>query len=145
MCGGERQKCCGIHHGDHRVTGHASGLEAINDRVGISQTGGFDDQQVRFGLLDDLLHGDGEAIVIDGAADAAVIELYHRLYTFKAGDDFAVDADIADFVHDDGDPLLLQAMLHDVLEERGLTTPQKAGQHIRTDLYQIILPLRLTM
>src|SRR5262245_17459840 len=136
VLGRERQKRRGIDHGDHRITSHASSLEAVDDGVGVGEAGGFDDQQVRFGLLDDLLHGDGETIVVDGAADTAAIDLYHRLHSLQAGDDLAVDADVADFIHDDGDPLLLQAMPHDVLEQRGLAASQKASQDITADLYQ---------
>ena len=78
--------------------------------------------------------------VVDGAANAAAIELHHRLHALQAGDDLAVDANVADFIHDDGDPLLLQAMLHDVFEERGLAASQKAGQDIAADFNQYNSP-----
>jgi hypothetical protein len=88
---------------------------------------------MRPGGLDDLLHGEIEAIVVDRAADAAARELDHLLHRREPGDHAPVDPDLADLVHDHGDRLAAQPVVQHVPEQRGLPAAQEARQDVDGD------------
>ena len=93
------------------------------------QAAGFHDDAVELiGALQQVLHGRQE-VVLHGAAEAAVGELHQAAVPFlfgaeaAGGDQIAVDADITEFVDDDGQALA--ALQQEVAQQRGLAGAQE--------------------
>ena len=112
-------------------------VEGADQRLRQSEAGGLDDDVVRALLaLEQLLHG-GDELVGDGAADAAVGELDHVLlaagFVAAAGEDFVVDAEIAELVDDERDALA-PGVRKEVPDQRGLAGAEEAGDDGDGDL-----------
>src|SRR3989442_6742045 len=101
--------------------------------LGVGEPGRLDDDEMRLRGVDDLLNRQVEAVVVDRAADAAARQLDHLLDVREAGHHLAVDPDLADLVHDDGDRLPPKAVLEHVAQERRLPAAEEAGQDVDLD------------
>jgi hypothetical protein len=119
----------GIDHGDDRVDAHEllklrDVQEGLRDRAGIGDAGGLDEQVIEAARLMSCLHAFDE-ILAHGAAEAAVAELEH--FVVGLFDERAVDADLADFIDDDGE-FVAVLLLEDVVEQRGFPGAEEAGE-----------------
>ena len=74
--------------------------EGLRDRRGIGEARRLDDDRVELALALHQPLDDADQVAAHGAADAAVVHLEHFLV--GADDEFVVDADLAEFVDDDG-------------------------------------------
>src|SRR3989442_10031053 len=101
--------------------------------LGVGEPGRLDDDEMRLRGVDDLLDRQVEAVVVDRAADAATRELDHLLDVREPRHDLAVDADLADLVHDDRDRLALEPVVEHVAEQRGLAAPEEAREDVYGD------------
>src|SRR5437870_646076 len=122
-----------VDHGDDRIEPEARVLHAVGERLGVGEPGRLDDDEMRLRGVDDLLDRQVEAVVVDRAADAAARQLDHLLDVGEAGHHLAVDPDLADLVHDDGDRLPCEAVLEHVAQERRLPAAEEAGQDVDRD------------
>ena len=112
-----------------RIAGQSN---AFSKRLRQGQTRGLDD---------DVIGADGQShqsldrrdeIIGDGAADTAIGKLndvLHRAIRIGAGfQNVAIDADGAKFIDQDRQTLALR-VLHQMADQRGFASPQKAGDH----------------
>ena len=100
--------------------------EGLRHRRRIGEPGGLHDDGVELALAPHQPVDDAHEVAAHGAADAAVVHLEHFLV--GAHDQVVVDADLAEFVDDDG--VLLPVRLgQDAVEQRGLAGAEIAGQH----------------
>ena len=129
-----------IDHGDDAVDGEARAdrrpVEGLDQRLRQSEARGLDEDVLgRQVAVDQRLHGRDE-IVGDGAAQAAIGELDDILLRAAldaaAPQDFAVDADAAELVDDDGEPLAARG-LEQMAHERGFAGAEEAGDDGRGD------------
>src|SRR6516225_5875920 len=126
----------GVGDRDHRVElGLAADIvvheERLRHRRGVREPRGFDDDGVELALPAHQPVDDAHEIAAHGAADAAVV---HLEYFFVGTDDeIVVDADLAEFVDDDG-VLLAVRLRQNAVEQRGLAGPEIAGEHGDGDL-----------
>ena len=74
--------------------------ESLRDRRGVGQAGSLDDDGVELALPPHQPVDDAHEVASHGAADAPVVHLEHFLV--GADDELVVDADLAEFVDDDG-------------------------------------------
>ncbi len=123
-----------IDHGDDAVDRHAAlhrrPLERLDQRLGQRQAGGLDQDVVDLRRARQDLVERRHEIVGDGAADAAIgqfDDVFLRAGVDAAAlQDLAVDADIAELVDDDGEPLAL-GVLEQVADQRRLAGAEEAG------------------
>src|SRR5262245_5160773 len=123
-----------IDHGDHAVDGEPRAdrrpVEGLDQWLRQSEAGGLDENVLwRRVVLDQRLHGWDE-ILGNGAAQAAVRELNNILlraaFDAAALQHFAVDADAAELIDDDGEPLAPRR-LKQVTEKRSFPRAEEAG------------------
>src|SRR4051812_10419670 len=100
--------------------------EGLRDRGGIGEPGGLDDDGVELALAPHQPVDDAHEVAAHGAADAAVVHLEHFLV--GPDDEVVVDADLAEFVDDDG-VLLTVRLGQNAVEQGGLAGAEIAGQH----------------
>ena len=105
--------------------------EGLRDRRGIGEAGRLDDDRVELALAAHQAFEDADQVAAHGAADAAVVHLEHFLV--GADDEVVVDADLAEFVDDDG-VFLAVRFRQDAVEQRGLAGAEIAGEHGDGDL-----------
>ena len=120
-----------IRHCDNRIE---AGLvcnvlidkEGLRDGGGISQTCGLDNDRVKLALTLHQAFDDADEIAAHRAADAAIVHLEH--FFIGADDEIIVDADLAEFIHNDR---IFMAMLlgEDAVEQSGLAGTKIAGEH----------------
>jgi hypothetical protein len=100
--------------------------EGLGDRHRIGKAGGLDDDGVEAaGAAHQAFH-DADQIAAHGAADAAVVHLVDFLVGLD--DQVVVDADLAEFVDDDGIALAV-ALGENAVEQRRLAGAEIAGEH----------------
>ncbi|MFK4715567.1 hypothetical protein ABIF56_006269 [Bradyrhizobium elkanii] len=100
--------------------------EGLRDRRRIGKAGGLDDDGVELALaLHQAVH-DADEVAAHGAADAAIVHLEHFL--IGADDEVVIDADLAEFVDDDG-VFLAVVFRQDAVQQRGLAGAEIACQH----------------
>ena len=99
--------------------------EGLRDGRGVCQAGGLDDDRVEAALALHQALDDADEVAAHGAADAAVVHLEHFLV--RADDELVVDADLAEFVDDDGVALAVR-LAQDAVEEGGLAGAEIAGE-----------------
>ena len=118
-----------VHDGDDRVHPHEllerrDVQKRLRHRPRIGDARGFDEQVVEAALFQKVLHTLHQ-ILPHRAAQAAVAHLQH--FVLGAFDQRAIDADLADFIDDDG-KLVAVLLLEDVVEQRGFPGAEKAGE-----------------
>ena len=106
--------------------------EGLRHRRRIGEPGGLDDDGVELALAPHQAVEDAHQVAAHGAADAAVVHLEHFLV--GADDEVVVDADLAEFVDDDG-VFLAVRLGQDAVEQGGLAGAEIAGQHGDGDLF----------
>src|SRR5262252_5303546 len=121
----------GIGDRDHRVElGLAADIvvheERLRHRRGVREPGGLDDDGVELALPAHQPVDDAHEVAAHGAADAAVVHLEY--FFVGADDEIVVDADLTEFVDDDG-VLLPVRLRQDAVEQRGLAGAEIAGEH----------------
>src|SRR5262245_9811800 len=126
----------GVSDRDHRVElGLAADIvvheEGLCHRRGIREPRGLDDDGVELALPAHQSVDDAHQVAAHGAAHAAVVHLEH--FFVGADDEVVVDADLAEFVDDDG-VLLPVRLRQDAVEQRGLAGAEIAGEHGDGDL-----------
>ena len=100
--------------------------EGLRHRRRIGEARGLDDDGVELALaLHQPVH-DAHEVAAHGAADAAIVHLEH--FFVGADDEVVVDADLAEFVDDDG-VFLAVVFRQDAVEQRGLAGAEIARQH----------------
>ena len=100
--------------------------EGLRHRRRIGQPRGLDDDGVELALALHQALEDAHEIAAHGAADAAVVHLED--FFVGADDQIVVDADLAEFVDDDG-VFLAVVFRQDTVEQRGLAGAEIAGEH----------------
>ena len=100
--------------------------EGLRHRGRIGQARGLDDDGVELALALHQAVEDADEVAAHGAADAAIVHLEHFLV--GADDEVVVDADLAEFVDDDG-VFLAVVFRQDAVEQRGLAGAEIARQH----------------
>src|SRR5215469_15321290 len=126
----------GVGDRDHRVElGLAADIvvheERLRHRRGVREPGGLDDDGVELALPAHQPVDDAHEVAAHGAADAAVVHLEY--FFVGADDEIVVDADLAEFVDDDG-VLLPVRLRQNAVEKRGLAGAEIAGEHGDGDL-----------
>ena len=121
----------GIGNGDHRIElGPTPDIlvdeESLRYRRGIGEASSLDDDGVEFALAPHQPVEDPHQVATHRAADAPVIHLEYFL--IGADDEVVIDADLAEFVDDDG-VFLAVRLRKDAVEQRGLAGAKVAGQH----------------
>ena len=100
--------------------------EGLRHRRRIGEPRGLDDDGVELALALHQAVEDAHEIAAHGAADAAIVHLED--FFVGADDQIVVDADLAEFVDDDG-VFLAVVFRQDAVEKRGLAGAEIAGQH----------------
>ena len=127
---GERRA---VDHHDDAVDGDAAfdrrPVERLHQRLRQREAGGLDDDVLDAAARQDRIERRHE-FVGDGAAQAAIGE-FDDIFLRTGGvaaafEDFAVDADIAELVDDDGEAAALRIGEH-VADQRGLAGAEEAG------------------
>ncbi len=121
----------GVGHGDNSIE---PGVllhvlvdeEGLRHRGRIGQSRGLDDDGVELALALHQPVQDADEVAAHGAADAAIVHLEH--FFVGADDQVVVDADLAEFVDDDG-VFLAVVFRQDAVEQRGLAGAEIARQH----------------
>ncbi len=121
----------GIDEGDDRIepgeVAQFGAEEGEGNGEGIGESGGFDHEIVDFVLaLQNPIDGIHQ-VVVDGAADAAVAEFYHVVVAVAQGDEqLVINTNFAKLVDQ---YCRLESFLvgQDVIQQRGLTAAQEAG------------------
>ena len=121
----------GVGDRDHRVQlGLGADLlvheEGLRHRRGVGEAGGLDDDGVEPALAPHQPVDDAHQVAAHGAADAAVVHLEH--FFVGVDDELVVDADLAEFVDDDGEFLAVR-LGQNAVEQRGLAGAEIAGEH----------------
>ena len=119
-----------IHDGDDGVEPESAlhlvvGEKRLGDRAGVGQAGGFDQDVVELVLALEQVAEDADQVAAHGAADAAVVHLED--FFLGLDDQIFIDADLAEFVFDDGDAFAVLGG-EDVVEQGGLAGAEKAGK-----------------
>ncbi len=104
----------------------------LRHRRRVGEAGGFDDDGVELALAPHQAVEDAHQIAAHGAADAAVVHLEHFLV--GADHQIVVDADLAEFIDDDG-VFLAVRLGQDAVEQRGLAGAEIAGEHGDGDFF----------
>src|SRR5215831_3289736 len=126
----------GVSDRDHRVElGLAADIvvheERLRHRRGVREPRGLDDDGVELTLPAHQPVDDAHEVAAHGAADAAVVHLED--FFVGADDEIVVDADLAEFVDNDG-VLLPVRLRQNAVEQRGLAGAEIAGKHGDGDL-----------
>ena len=100
--------------------------EGLRHRRRIGEPRGLDDDGVELALAFHQPVEDAHEVAAHGAADAAIVHLEH--FFVGADDEVVVDADLAEFVDDDG-VFLAVVFRQDAVEQRGLAGAEIARQH----------------
>ena len=100
--------------------------EGLRHRRRIGEARGLDDDGVELALALHQAVEDAHEVAAHGAADAAIVHLEH--FFVGADDQVVVDADLAEFVDDDG-VFLAVVFRQDAVQKRGLAGAEIAGQH----------------
>ncbi len=100
--------------------------EGLRHRGRIGKPGGFDDDGVEFAPALHQAVEDAHEIAAHGAAYAAVVHLEH--FFVRADDQVVVDADLAEFVDDNG-VFFAVVFRQDAVEKGGLAGAEITGQH----------------
>ena len=100
--------------------------ERLRDRAGIGQPGRLDQDVVELVLPLHQVAEDADQVAAHGAADAAVVHLEDLF--LGVDDELLIDADLAELVLDDGDPLAVLGG-QDAVEQGRLARAEEAGQH----------------
>jgi hypothetical protein len=100
--------------------------EGLRHRRGVGEPGGLDDDGVELAFSSDEAVDDAHQVAAHGAADAAVVHLEHFLV--GVDDELVVDADLAEFVDDDGEFLAVR-LGQNAVEQRGLAGAEITGEH----------------
>src|SRR5580692_1310022 len=121
----------GVGDGHHRVElGAPSDVlvdeEGLRDGSRVGEASGLDDDGVELAFAFHQPVEDAHQVAAHGAADAAVVHLEHFLV--GADHELVVDADLAEFIDDDG-VFLAVRLGQDAVEERGLAGAEIAGEH----------------
>ena len=105
--------------------------EGLRDRCRVRETGRLHDDRVELAAPFHQTLDDADEIAANGAADATVVHLEHFL--IGAHDEVVVDANLAEFVHDNRElkPVLLA---QDTIEQGRLAGTQIAGENGDGDL-----------
>ena len=129
-----------IDHGDDAVDSEprADGrpIEGLDQGFRQSEPGGLDENVLRRRVaVDQRLHG-GDEILGDGAAQTAIGQLDDILlgaaFDAAASQHLTIDADAAELIDDDGEPLAPRR-LEQMAEKRGFSCAEKAGDDGRGD------------
>jgi hypothetical protein len=99
--------------------------KGLRDRTRIGDAGRFHEQIVKAATFDQRLHTFDE-VFANRAAETPVVHL-HDLF-FLILHQHPVDADLADFIDDDG-KLVTVLLLQDVVEQGRLAGAQEAGEN----------------
>ena len=133
----------GIHERDHRVdmeffTHFGIDEEGLNDRAGVGEAGGFNEDVVELVPHLPKAAEDTNQVPAHGAADAAVVHFENLLLGID--DELVVDADLTEFVFDHGNSFAV-VRGENVVEERGFSGSEEScedgdwcaicGYHIR--------------
>src|SRR6266404_4328232 len=126
----------GVGDRDHRVElGLAADIvvheERLRHRRGVREPSGLDDDGVELALPAHQPVDDAHEVAAHGAANAAVVHLEY--FFVGADDEVVVDADLTEFVDDDG-VLLPVRLRQDAVGQRGLAGAEIAGEHGDGDL-----------
>ena len=100
--------------------------KSLRHRRRVGQPRGLDDDGVELALALHQAVENANEVAAHGAADAAIVHLEHFLV--GADDEVVVDADLAEFVDDDG-VFLAVVFRQDAVEQRGLAGAEIARQH----------------
>ena len=100
--------------------------EGLRHRRRVGEPGRLDDDGVELALAPHQPVDDAHQVAAHGAADAAVVHLEH--FFVGVDDELVVDADLAEFVDDDG-VFLAVRLGQDAVEQRGLAGAEIAGEH----------------
>ncbi|QTK80220.1 hypothetical protein AT6N2_C2642 [Agrobacterium tumefaciens] len=127
-------KCSPIHHGHHGIDSDPAldgrPLEGLYQRLGQGETRGLDENVLHLRLAAEDLFDRRLEIIRHRAADAAIGQLddvfLGAAFNAAAFKDFAVNADVAELVDDDGEPLAVK-FFEKAAQQRGFASPQKAG------------------
>ncbi len=120
-----------IHHRDDSIQREflAHSLideKSLRDRPGVGKAGGLQDDAIEFVPPRDQIAQDANQVAAHGATDAPVVH-FEDLF-FGVDHEFLIDADLAEFVLDDGDALTV-AFGEDAIQKGRLAGAQEAGQH----------------
>ena len=99
--------------------------ERLGHRAGVGQAGRLDQDVVEPVLALHQVAEDADQVAADGAADAPVVHLEDLF--LGVDDQLLIDADLAELVLDDGDPLAVLGG-QDVIQQGRLAGAEKAGQ-----------------
>ena len=100
--------------------------EGLRHRARVRHARGLDEDVVELVAALHELAEDADQVAAHRAADAAVVGLEQLL--FGADDELAVDADLAEFVLDDGDALAV-LLGEDAVQERGFSGAKEAREY----------------
>src|SRR5262249_47592703 len=100
--------------------------ECLGDGSGIGQASGFDENVIEAVPAFHQAAEDADEVAANGAADAPVV--HFKDFFLGADDQLVIDADLAEFILDDGNALAMLGR-QDVIEQRGLASAEKAGQN----------------
>ena len=125
-----------IRHRDHRIelrllADFRIDEERLCHRSRVGKPGGFHDDGVELALAAHQTGHDADQITPHRAADAAIVH-FEDLFV-GADDEVVIDADLAEFVDDDG-VFLPMRLGQDAVEQGGLAGPEIAGQDRDGDL-----------
>jgi hypothetical protein len=125
-----------IDDGDERIedeilTQHIVEHEGLDDRRGIGETRGLDDEAVDVRAAFQETRDGADQVAAHRAADTTIAELDHRLV--GRVHQLAVDADLAELVDDDRD-LLAGTLLQEVVEQCRLAGAEKSREDGRWNL-----------
>ena len=115
---------------DRELRAQLRPVEGLDERLRQREAGGLDDDVIRLRLPRHQRRHRGGEFVGDRAADAAVGEFDDRL--FRAGppgaafEKIAIDADVAEFVDDEGEPPPARVR-QEMADQRRLAGAEKAG------------------
>lgn len=143
-----------VDHGNDRIDGAGVAdfrpLERLYQWLGQGQAAGFDEDVVEVATAGYQLAHHREEFFLHGAAQAAVGQLVHTAAGFFLGatdaallEDFAIDAQFAEFVDDDRNAAPLSVVEH-VAQQGGLARAEEAGDDGDGELgqcFHVALPL----
>ena len=99
--------------------------EGLGDRRGIGEARRLQNDRVEFALALHQPFENADQVAAHGTADAAVVHLEH--FFVGADHQLVVDADLAEFVDDDGVALAVR-LAQDAVQQRRLARPEVAGE-----------------
>jgi hypothetical protein len=125
------QEVLGVDHRDDRVEPQLArdlvvDEERLRHRCRVGEAGGLDHDLVELVAALHQVAEDADQVAAHGAADAAVVHLEDLLLGVEH--EGVVDADLAELVLDDGDPLAV-LLGEDVVQQRRLAGAEEPGEH----------------